>query len=104
LEKDIATLCRQAMLSAQSQNNFLTKRLNVWCNADTAWLNMQAWDACHDGSLDITDFEGQPCYIGVDLATKIDVAAKIRLFPPHLDRDYWAVFGSYYLPETAVEE
>jgi len=34
---------RKAMQMASAQNNFLTKHLNVWVNADTAWMDMRAW-------------------------------------------------------------
>lgn len=27
-------------------NNFKTKQLNEWVNADTAWMDMRAWDGC----------------------------------------------------------
>ena len=40
---------RSKMPSAQ--NNFLTKRLSVWVNADQALFNMDAWAKCADPSL-----------------------------------------------------
>lgn len=101
LEEDIATMCRQAMLSAASQNNFLTKRLNVWVNADTAWMNMQAWDKCADRSLKAEDFSGDRCWIGLDLSSKVDVTAKVRVF--ERDGHYYSAGNSFYLPEDVVE-
>jgi len=100
LKDDIAAMCAQARASAQSQNNFLTKRLNVWVNAGTAFFNMLAWDACADSGLCLSDFEGEPCWIFIDLATKIDVAAKVYLF--QRDGKFYA-FGAYYLPEDTVQ-
>src|SRR5205085_1973383 len=50
LPEDIATLCHQAQLSAQSQNDFLTKRLNVWVSADTAFFNMRGIGPVPHGS------------------------------------------------------
>lgn len=101
LEDDIRTLCNQARASAQSQNNFLTKRLNVWVNAGVAYFNMLAWDACTVEGLCISDFEGEDCWIFVDLASKTDIAAKIILF--RRGSEYYA-FGTYYLPEDAIEQ
>jgi phage terminase large subunit-like protein len=109
LQEDIATLCHQAQLSAQSQNNFLTKRLNVWVSADTAFFNMQAWDRCRT-DLRLEDFAGQPCIMGLDLAAKYDLAAKMLLFEREqvsatgtVERHYY-LFGKYYLPEDEVEQ
>lgn len=98
--EDIARKARKAMEMAAAQNNFLTKHLNVWVNADTAWMDMRAWDACADTSLKLEDFEGEPCYIGADLATKTDVAAVLFLFPKD---GLFYVFGKYYLNEEAAE-
>jgi len=41
---DIERLARKAMEISSAQNNFLTKRLNCWVNADTACMNMVKWN------------------------------------------------------------
>jgi len=97
---DVARLCRKAQEMASAQNNFLTKRMNVWASADSAWMNMVKWHACADPSLDINDFVGQPCKLALDLASKIDIAAKAYVF----ERDgHYYYFGQYYLPEDTIE-
>lgn len=98
---DIARKARKAMEMAAATNNFLTKHLNVWVNADTSWMNMRAWDACADPSLTLEQFAGVPCWVGLDLATKTDLAVYILLFEK--DGMYYA-FGRYYLPEEAAED
>jgi phage terminase large subunit-like protein len=70
----------EAMQTASKENNFKTKHLNIWCNADVAWMQMSAWDACSDRMLTSADFSGDPCIVALDLASKIDVAAKATLF------------------------
>lgn len=102
---DLARKASKARQMASAQNNFLTKHLNVWVNADMAWMNMAAWEACADPALDLEDFAGQECVIACDLATKIDVAPKVRLFWKDIDgaRHFYA-FADYYLPEEAAED
>jgi phage terminase large subunit-like protein len=101
LAEDIDSLCKQAQASAESQNTFLTKRLNVWVSTGTAYFNMLAWqNRCRVPGLKLEDFYGKRCIIALDLASKVDVAAKIMLF--HEDGKRY-VFGKYYLPESAVE-
>lgn len=101
----ISGLQQKAMLLASAQNNFLTKHLDCWCNANSAWMDMSAWDACADTSLKPDDFAGEPCFIGLDLASKRDLAAKMLLFPRQIDgKTHVFVFGQYYLPEQAVAE
>lgn len=92
----------KAMQLPSAINNFKTKHLNEWVNADTAWMDMRAWDACADTTLDLDAFEGQPCWIGLDLASKTDIAALVLVFPHPEISDAYAVFGRYYLPEDTV--
>ena len=92
----------KAMQMPSAVNNFKTKHLNEWVNADTAWMDMRAWDRCADTGLDLDDYAGQPCWIGLDLASKTDIAALLLVFA-HLEIDgAFAVFGRYYLPEDTV--
>jgi phage terminase large subunit-like protein len=67
-----------------------------------AWLPSGAWEKLGDSKLDIADFEHQPCYVGIDLALRSDIAAVVIAFPPSEGRNWWAVFGRYYLPEERV--
>lgn len=71
---------RDAIQSARKQNIFKTKHLNVWVNAAVAWMNMASWDRCADPLMHIKQFEGQQCIIGLDLASKIDLASKVNIF------------------------
>ena len=102
---DLARKASKAMQLASAQNGFLTKHLNIWVNADTAWMNMQAWDRCADPSLDEADFEGADCIAACDLATKTDIAANLRLFEREIDgQAHYYAFANYYLPEDAAED
>lgn len=98
----LGPLQAKAMQLPSAVNNFKTKHLNEWVNADTAWMDMRAWDACADTSLDIDNFIGQPCWIGLDLASKTDIAALILIFAHPEIADAYLTFGKYYLPEDTV--
>jgi hypothetical protein len=45
---DIARNAAGRRSRRRAQPNFLTKRLNVWINADSAWMDMRRWDQCAD--------------------------------------------------------
>ena len=92
----------KAMQLPSAVNNFKTKHLNEWVNADTAWMDMRAWDACGDAGLDIEAFAGQPCWIGLDLASKTDIAALVLVFQHPEEPGAYVTFGRYYLPEETV--
>lgn len=94
----------KAMTMPSAANNFKTKHLNEWVNADTAWMDMRAWDACKDPTLDPEQFAGEPTYVALDLASKVDIAAKVALHERTIDgKAHYFVFGQYYLPRDTVE-
>lgn len=99
----IAQLAAKAMQMPAAQANFKTKHLNVWVNADQAWMDMRAWDRAGDYKLSIEQFAGERCYLGLDLASKTDIAARLAVFPRLVgDVTHYYVFGSYFLPDQAI--
>lgn len=97
----ITSLLQKAKALPSAVNNFKTKHLDVWCSASAAWMDMDAWNRCESAGLDLSDYEGRPCFIGLDIGAKSDITAKVRLFP---DGNSFAVFAEYYLPEAAIEK
>lgn len=100
---DMEAACRRAQASPSSQGNFLTKRLNVWISSDSAWMDMAAWDRCADHELTVEKVEHLPCIAALDLASKVDVAAKVRVFYEE-DQDHYYLIPTFWLPERAVEQ
>lgn len=98
----LSQLQAKAMQLPSAVNNFKTKHLNEWVNADTAWMDMRAWDRCADQLLDLESFMGQVCWIGLDLASKTDIAALVIVFTHPDITGAYAAFGKYYLPEDTV--
>jgi len=94
---------RDAMQSAAKQATFRTKHLNEWVGAKNAWLNMLRWKEAPARKA-LAELEGRPCIIGLDLASKIDIAGNLLLFPPVEGDPIWHVHGRYYLPEVRVIE
>lgn len=90
---------RDAINNPRKQGTFKTKHLNLWVQARDAFINMQRWAECRR-QISLTDFRGQRCFVGMDLASKIDLTAIELLFP--LGDGQFARFGRYYLPEDTV--
>jgi phage terminase large subunit-like protein len=96
---------REAMQNSRKQNIFKIKHLNMWVQARNAWMNMLAWNAQGDTTLSPEDFLGEPCWIGVDLASKLDIAAVVKIFVREIGgKDHYYLFPRFYLPETVVED
>lgn len=99
---EIDTACQQALALPSSQNDFKTKRLNLWVSAAEQWIDLDKYNACRDGGLTLDDeaFAGCPATIGLDLSSKVDVSAVSILI---LREGVYHSFGFYYLPRDVVE-
>ena len=96
---------RQALQNPMQQNKFKTKHLNVWTSVFAGVMNMQQWALCADDMLDEEELKGSDCWIATDLASKSDLCASQRLYRRDSHgKPHYYLFGSYWLPEEAVEE
>ena len=89
----------KARRSSTKQNAFKTKHLNLWVGAKTSWMNMLAFQACKRKLHFLEKFRGEQAFIGIDLASRVDVASVAILIPKG---DIVHAFYRHYLPEEAV--
>lgn len=105
MPETIRDLAKKAMEMPGAQQSFKTKHLNVWVNANQAWMNMLKYQRCADPKLLIEDFEGEECWVGLDLASKIDIAARAALFRRMIeDIEHYYLFCRFWLPEEALHD
>jgi phage terminase large subunit-like protein len=90
----------KARRSASLQNAYKTKHLNLWVGASVAWMNMVAWQR-QKRDYALSDFVGQRAWIGVDLASKKDLAAIAVLVP--FESQFYTFFY-FFAPEAAQTE
>lgn len=90
---------KEAVQNARNQTRYKTKHLNVWVTARDAYYNMHKWNNLT--GFDPAEVVGQPCVMGADLASKVDIAALQWVFFDNERREV-RTFGRYYLPESAL--
>lgn len=101
----VRQMASKAKESAQDRTNYLTKHLDVWVDANSALYDTEHWRRCQDASLDEADFTTDDSVIALDLASKIDIAAKVNVYRRRIeDRDHFYVFPAFYIPRAAIEE
>ena len=93
-----------AMRSPTKQSAVKTKHFNCWVGAYDVWLNMESWLKCGDPTITQERLKALPCYIGLDLATRLDIAAAVMTF---VDRDeegrlLYYCFPKFWLPASAA--
>jgi phage terminase large subunit-like protein len=94
-------------------NAFLRLRLNVWTQQNTRWMPIEAWNECVGFSMAGIDAKvlraqvleqlaGKVCYAGLDLSSKIDLTAYVKLFPPTEEIPKFIAVCRFYMPEDNV--
>lgn len=97
---------QEALEQPRKAGTFKTKYLNVWVQARSAYFPLQRWLESEDATLRLKDFLGKSCWLGLDLASKVDIASLVLIFdhtPDDKGRPRLAVFARHYLPEETVQ-
>jgi phage terminase large subunit-like protein len=96
---------RDAVADPRKQNVFKTKHLNEWVAAASPWLNLHHLQQAADPTLKLADFQGEPAVVGLDLASKQDIASAVWVFTREIAgaTHYYAISRNY-VPESAVEK
>jgi phage terminase large subunit-like protein len=93
----------EAIQDPRKQSIFKTKHLDVWVNSASPWLNLENLQAGADTSMKPEDFRGEACHVGLDLASKNDIASAAWVFRRMLDEQWhYYLFTRNYLPEAQV--
>ncbi len=92
---------KAAAQNPKRQNEYLRKRMNLWTAGDTAWLSLARWDACN-GTVDLEDLRGRPCYLAVDLSSTRDTTALVATF--QLDDGRYVIVPKIYVPADSIND
>lgn len=96
---------RDAIADPRKQNVFKTKHLNVWVAAASPWLNLYHLQQAGDPSLTLEHFRGEDCIVGLDLASKQDIASMVYLFRREIESEsHFYAISRNYVPGAAVEK
>lgn len=82
---------------------FKQKRLNLWISASAPWLSLDGWRAGQSTDWTPEDLYGEPCYVGIDLASKLDLFAMVFVFPPTADHG-WRLLRWVWTPEDTLRD
>jgi hypothetical protein len=92
----------EAKQNPGARPNYLRKRLNLWLQSESAWLNLDDWDACRPSTpftLDDLIGQGWDFYGALDLASKVDLNSFAALF--HRGGRY-RLLSWYWMPKEAA--
>ena len=101
---DLKRQADKARNSPPAQIAFKRLRLNVRTAAANRAIDMDVWRRNSQGPFDPADMVGRRCFAGLDLSSKVDISAFVKLFPPIGDEDRWRVTARFWMPADTVAE
>jgi len=103
LPSDLIALATKAQHMPPAAAAFQQKRLNLWINTASPWLSLDGWRRGQHDDWDLDSMIDEPCYIGIDLSSKIDLTAVVLVFPPTADRLTWRLVPWCLTPEDTLD-
>jgi phage terminase large subunit-like protein len=101
---DLTRQCRAAKHNPAKQQEFKRLRLNMRTASTSQLISGPLWDANSLGPFDPAEMHGRRCFAGLDLSSKIDLSAWIKLFPPVEQGERWRVVARFWMPADTVEQ
>jgi phage terminase large subunit-like protein len=110
--KTLQDAARKAQGSPPALREFLRLHLNVRTTGADRAIEMPTWARNslgadgparnEEGHFDEELLRGEQCFGGLDLASKLDLTAWVKLFPPKVGRPRWTVSARFWMPEDRL--
>lgn len=104
-ESYLADVAAQAKAIPGKANSIRRLHFCQWTDSEKAWIARQAWEACEDPEMTLEDFEGQECWVGLDLGATKDMTARALIFRDGQTADglpKFALFAHGYTPQDTL--
>jgi phage terminase large subunit-like protein len=102
--EDLRDKARIAMQMPSAQNNFLTKRLNIWTQQENRWIDLAMWDRNNVRPVVEEELAGRQCWGGIDLSAVSDLTVWTMLFPDEDDRELVDILVRVWCPEARLTD
>lgn len=107
MPEDMRKLAAKAQQMPSAAAEFKQKRLNLWVNASQPCLSVDGWrrgQSALDEAAWLETLLGESCFVGIDLASKIDLCCCSFVFPPTLQRAQWKLLQYIWTPADTIIE
>lgn len=102
-EKYLHSVFEKVKVSPKQEGITRQKHLNEWVGAVDGWIAPSVWENA-GREISESSFDGQVCFGGYDLASRLDLASWGRLRPKLEDgKVHWYIFTSNYISEHVVD-
>jgi phage terminase large subunit-like protein len=101
----LAEEANRARQIPSQQPSFRAKYLNIWSSSATEepFLTHELIRKCYDAKLSEVEFVGQECAYGLDLASRLDLCAAVRVHARRIEgQTHYYAFCKAWLPSATV--
>lgn len=102
--EDLRAKATKARLMPEAGAAFKQKHLNLWNQALAPWLSIEGWRQGQHPDWSAEDLAHESCFVGIDLASKLDLTAMVFVFPPTEDRETWRLLRWVWTPAETLED
>lgn len=100
---DLERKAAKAKEMPSALNAFLRLHLDVWTQAESRWMDPDAWRAC-GLPVDAEGLRGRTCFGGLDLSSTTDISAFVLVFPPSVDDEPYQVLPRFWIPAESMRK
>lgn len=100
---DLERQALKAKGSPPAQVAFKRFRLNIVTSSAQRAIDMAVWARNGIDFIDPDSLAGRDCYLAVDLSSKVDLSATVKLFPPKEENERWKVLANFWMPADNVQ-
>jgi phage terminase large subunit-like protein len=101
---DLERQARKAAKSPSALSAFMRLRLNVRTSAAERAIDMEVWAKNGGPRFGLADMKGRKCWGGLDLSSKEDITAFVKLFEPEEPGGRMRVLPRFWMPLDTLEE
>jgi len=101
---DLERQAKKAAKSPSAQSAFKRLRLNVRTSSAERAIDMEVWAKNGGRRFDPADLRGRKCWAGLDLSSKIDISAFVKLFEPEEAGGRMRIVPRFWMPLDTLEE
>ncbi len=97
-------LAKQAQANPAQRAAFETRHLNRWVSAENPLFDVTLWDQGAWPTLELGELAGEPCFVGLDMGSRVNLAAGAVVFRRYAedDKPYYIIAAQCWLPQSAV--
>lgn len=97
-------MAAKAKASPVDLADFKRFHINIRTSDSTRAIDMDVWAKNQRGPIDVERLKGRSCFLAVDLSSRQDITAAVKLFPPVEGDERWTIVPRFWTPLDTLDK